>query len=111
MSQTESLPPEEVVCNCKTVSDDYSDHQCNSCPVWFAGREARIAREEKESGLLRCPFCGNTPETDHIEAHKHHFVDFPAYPGSWSVECAHCEFRIFSHESLADASAKWNQRI
>lgn len=61
-------------------------------------------------GLKACPFCGGEPTEDHIPAHEHHIVGFPGYPGSWSVECHACEFRIFSHKSRIEAIAAWNRR-
>ena len=60
--------------------------------------------------LLPCPFCGNKPVTRRFEPHKHFIVNLPDYPGSWSIECVTCEFRIFDHDSAENAAAKWNRR-
>lgn len=68
------------------------------------------------SDPIHCPFCGEMPVEDRIEPHEHSpmlmgLVPLPfSYPGSWSIECAHCECRIFSHESREAAVAKWNRR-
>ena len=55
-------------CNCQTVSDDYSDHM-QSCPVWVAGKRARLARQKVRLTVLVAQFCdaahvpGATTET------------------------------------------------
>lgn len=36
--------PTSNLCNCQTVSDDYSDHM-QSCPVWLTGCANRLDRE------------------------------------------------------------------
>jgi len=64
-----------------------------------------------ERELLPCPFCGNDPIEDRIEPHKHFLVDMPDYPGAWSIECVHCEYQIFDHESREFAVKKWNCRV
>lgn len=60
--------------------------------------------------LLPCPFCGTAPVEDRIEPHKHYIAQMPDYPGSWSIECVKCEFRIFDHEARENAVRKWNTR-
>lgn len=60
--------------------------------------------------LKPCPFCGGQPTQERIEPHKHQFAFLPDYPGAWIINCETCEFRLFSHESIADVGSKWNRR-
>jgi hypothetical protein len=73
-------------------------------------------KTEQPATLKPCPFCGDAPLEDRIEPHKHSpalmgLVPLPfSYPGSWSIECVPCGFRIFSHESRDNAVRLWNTR-
>ncbi|CAI2133227.1 restriction alleviation protein, Lar family [Serratia marcescens] len=61
--------------------------------------------------LKTCPFCGGKPSRERIEPHTHPISFMPDYPGAWIINCDACEFRMFSHESIADVERKWNQRV
>lgn len=65
-----------------------------------------------DTKLKPCPFCGGSPVEDRIEPHTHSMATFmPDYPGSWSIECPMCEFRLFDHDSRDNAVAAWNRRV
>ena len=66
--------------------------------------------DTKQGELKPCPFCGGMPIEDRIEPHKHSLSWMPDYPGSWSVECPKCEFRLFDHDSRENVIAAWNRR-
>lgn len=66
--------------------------------------------DEQKVQLLPCPFCGSEPIEDRIEPHKHYLSMMPDYPGSWSIECTKCEFRLFDHDSHDNVVKAWNTR-
>ncbi|MBR7792349.1 hypothetical protein KDM87_07025 [Undibacterium sp. FT147W] len=59
-----------------------------------------------------CPFCGEQPEINHIEAHSHSFqIDgfkMPDHPGSCVIECA-CGAGLIDSD-FNTVATRWNTR-
>ena len=59
--------------------------------------------------LKPCPFCGGEALQIEHPPHKHHFVDWPEHPGSWTIECVKCAVGMIAN-AKADVEAAWNLR-
>lgn len=60
--------------------------------------------------FLNCPFCGSdNPIIQHVEPHKHLFVDLPDHEGSYTIECRGCNLG-FIEATKEEAIAAWNRR-
>jgi len=65
-----------------------------------------------EHTLKPCPFCGEQPAINHIEAHSHSFqingFKMPDHPGSCVIECA-CGAGLIDSD-FESVSKRWNTR-
>ena len=59
--------------------------------------------------LLPCPFCGGEALEIEHPPHKHHFVNWPDHPGSWTIECVKCQCGMID-DTQENVRAAWNRR-
>lgn len=87
-------------CTCQTVSDEYSDHR-PSCPIYIAGRTARLARMEVQGSMTKRYRCYGKDDL----GYPYDAMSMPDEHGDWvrweDYERIALEFRLSSQQAAA----------